>query len=151
MQGLYYTQGLYTFAGQNSRTFQRLSRTLFSKLIQGPSIDMHDVLVALHAHKSSEMGLEKLFAWTFVTLFGKTRLNENSVEMHFNPFWMRYNALQRSTMIRNTLLTTFTTKRGQLIQMFQNDLSTLWNALAMFPNSFLTLKLMPKVQHAGCV
>ena len=29
--------------------------------------------------------------------------NENSVEMHFTPFRMRYNALQRSTMIRNTL------------------------------------------------
>ena len=32
----------------------------------------------------------------FVTLFGKTRLNENSVEpfFHFNAFWKRSNALQ---------------------------------------------------------
>ena len=31
-----------------------------------------------------------------VTLFGKTRLNENSVEpfFHFNAFWKRSNALQ---------------------------------------------------------
>ena len=33
---------------------------------------------------------------TYVTLFGKTRLNENSVEpfFHFNAFWKRSNALQ---------------------------------------------------------
>ena len=24
--------------------------------------------------------------WIFVTLFGKTRLNENNVELHFNEF-----------------------------------------------------------------
>ena len=34
--------------------------------------------------------------WKYVTLFGKTRLNENSVEpfFHFNAFWKRSNALQ---------------------------------------------------------
>ena len=33
---------------------------------------------------------------TYVTLFGKTRLNENSIEpfFHFNAFWKRSNALQ---------------------------------------------------------
>ena len=33
---------------------------------------------------------------SFVTLFGKTRLNENSVEpfFHFNAFWKCLNALQ---------------------------------------------------------
>ena len=68
-----------------------------------------------------------------VTLFGKTGLNEICVRMHFNAFWMHYNAFQRSPMIRNAL-TTFPIDRWQFCLMFHNDFPTFFNALATFPN-----------------
>ena len=69
----------------------------------------------------------------FVTLFGKTGLNEICVRMHFNAFWMHYNAFQRSPMIRNAL-TTFPIDRWQFCLMFHNDFPTFFNALATFPS-----------------
>ena len=77
----------------------------------------------------------------FVTLFGKTGLNEICLRMHFNAFWMHYNAFQRSPMIRNAL-TTFPIDRWQFCLMFHNDFPTFFNALATFPH-ILILKAFP--------
>ena len=55
--------------------------------------------------------LEKIFenrkhhSSSFVTVFGKNGLNEICVRIHFNAFWMHYNAFQRLPMIRNALTT----------------------------------------------
>ena len=87
---------------------------------------------------SVSLGIDEV---TFVTVFGKNSLNEICVRMHFNAFWMHYNAFQRSPMIRNAL-TTFRIDGRQFWLMFHNDFPTFFNALATFSNVVI-LKAIP--------
>ena len=104
--------------------------------------DRAEILHVFYQAKEDIFGKKKSY-FTYVTLLGKTGLNEICVESHFNAFWMRYNALKRIPMILNAFTFSFKQCFFNVLECVSNVVQCIGNASKRF---FLTIKLVPEVQ-----